>query len=143
YDIAGNIIFARDALNHQSSISYDESFSDGINSRNTFAYPTTLTDPDGGQSFIQYNYDHGAKMRFQGPPPQNQSGMVQTFLYDDAIRIQQVTTASTGAYSRYLYGPTNMVTLSSINVVGDEAYTNNTFDGLGRALGVATNNPGS
>jgi hypothetical protein len=134
----------RDPLNHQNSISYVESFYDGNNSRNTFAYPTTLTDPDGGQFSVQYNFDFGDKTRVQGPPPQNQpNGIVQTFSYDGAVRVQQITTQNTGAYSRYVYGPTNVVTLSSINFVGDEAYSNNTFDGLGRQLGVATNNPGS
>jgi YD repeat-containing protein len=144
YDIDGSITFTRDPLNHQTSASYSESFSDGNNSRNTFAYPTVAIDPDGGHLYIQYNFNFGRKTRFEGPPPQNQpNGIVQTFDYDDSIRIRQVTTANTGSYSRYVYGPTNVVTLSSVNFVGDEAYTNNTFDGLGRALGIATNNPGS
>ncbi|PYS21235.1 MAG: hypothetical protein DMF72_18040 [Acidobacteria bacterium] len=144
YDIDGSTLFTRDPMGHQNSVSYNESFYDENNSRNTFAYPTMLTDPDGGHSYIQYNYDFGGKTTVHGPPPQNQTnGIVQTFVYDDALRIRQVTTANTGAYSRYIYGPSNVVTLSSINVVGDEAYTNNTFDGLGRGLGVATNNPGS
>jgi YD repeat-containing protein len=144
YNIDGSILFTRDPLGHQTSMGYADSFSDGNNSRNTFAYPTTLTDPDGGQSFIQYNYDFGAKTRFEGPPPQDKpNGIIQTFAYDDAIRVRQVTTTHNGAYSSYLYGPTNVVMLSSINVIGDEAYTNTAFDGLGRSLGVATNNPGS
>jgi len=80
----------------------------------------------------------------QGPPPQNQpNGIVQTFSYDTVTRVQQMTIANTGAYSRYIYGASNVVTLSSINFVGDEAYTNKTFDGLERSIGVATNNPGS
>jgi YD repeat-containing protein len=42
-DTNGSLIFNRDPLGHQKSLSYTDSFSDGIN-RNTFAYPTTSTD---------------------------------------------------------------------------------------------------
>ena len=150
YDITGNVIFTRDALDHQTTIGYTDQFAangtnlDSPRSFSTFAYPTTITDADNNSSSVRYRYDFGAKTLVQGPPPQNQTnGMVQTFIYDNATRIQQVTIATTGAYSRYLYGPANVVTLSSVNFVGDEAYTNTTFDGLGRSIGVATTNPGS
>src|SRR5258708_7360319 len=55
YDIDGSVVFARDALNHQNSMSYSDSFSDANNSRHTFAYPTTATDADGNSSSLQYN----------------------------------------------------------------------------------------
>jgi YD repeat-containing protein len=150
YDITGNVIFTRDALDHQTTITYTDQFAanggalDAPRSFSTFAYPTTITDADNNSSSVRYRYDFGAKTLVQGPPPQNQTiGLEQTLRYDSATRIQQVTIANTGAYSRYLYGPANVVTLSSVNFVGDEAYTNTTFDGLGRSIGVATNNPGS
>src|SRR5205085_1085062 len=47
YDTDGSAIFTRDPLwqagqpGHQVNVSYADSFSDGNNSRNTFAYPTT------------------------------------------------------------------------------------------------------
>ncbi len=57
-----------DPVGHQTSIAYADSFSDGVN-RNTFAYPTTLTDGDGFSSTLQYNFDFGGQTRTQGPPP--------------------------------------------------------------------------
>ncbi|MGH3850397.1 MAG: hypothetical protein ACRDRT_11955, partial [Pseudonocardiaceae bacterium] len=142
-------IFTRDALNHQNSISYADSFSDGNNSRHTFAYPTTVTDADGFSSFVQYNFDFGAKTRIQGPPPANQSsGLVQTFSYDEATRLKRVTTVNTGAYVHYTYGPNHVSSFSSINNVAQnywdsDTYTNQYFDGLGRVFAVASNHPDS
>jgi YD repeat-containing protein len=150
YDITGNVIFARDALNHQNSISYADAFSDG-NTRNTFAYPTMIKDADwnastapNNYSTVKYNFDHGGKTRVQGPPPGALSeGAIQTLTYDEAIRPLQITTLYNGAYVRYIYGPNNVVTLSTVNQVADEAYSNTVFDGFGRTVGVATNHPGS
>jgi len=77
-NITGAMMFQKDPLNHQSSVSYAESFSDNNNNRSTFAYPTTVTDPDGFSSSFQYNYDFGARTRAQGPPPAGQSqGLIQ------------------------------------------------------------------
>jgi len=86
YDIAGNVTFTRDPLWHQNFITYSDSFSDGGN-RNSFAYPTTVNDPDGYSSYTQYNYDFGAKTQVQTPQPNttsNTPGPVQTFSYDGA-----------------------------------------------------------
>jgi YD repeat-containing protein len=144
YDAAGSVFSSTDPLSHQTSVGYADSFSDGNNSRNTFAYPTTLTDADGFSSSMQYNFDFGAKTRVQGPPPANQlNGIIQTFAYDSAARIQQVTTTNNGAYTRYLYGPNYVATLAAVNTVADEAYTNTIFDGMGRPFTVASNNPSS
>jgi YD repeat-containing protein len=150
YDITGNVILTRDALNHQNSISYADAFSDG-NTRNTFAYPTVIKDADwnastapNNYSTVKYNFDHGGKTLVQGPPPGTLSeGPIQTFTYDDAIRPLQITTLYNGAYVRYVYGPNSVVTLSTVNQVADEAYSSTVFDGFGRTVGVATNHPGS
>src|SRR5205085_9663769 len=92
YDAAGSVVTTTDPLSHQSTIIYADSFSDGNNSRNTFAYPTTVTDAGGFSSTVQYDYDLGAKTRVQGPPPAGQpNGLIQTFSYDGAARIQQIT----------------------------------------------------
>src|SRR5713101_3684225 len=46
YNTAGSVVSASDAVNHQTTVSYADSFL-GINSNpNTLAYPTTVTDPD-------------------------------------------------------------------------------------------------
>jgi YD repeat-containing protein len=143
YNTAGSVIGATDPLNHVSTISYTDSFSDSTN-HNTFAYPTTLTDADGYQSFLQYNFDFGAKTLTQGPPPANQSqGIIQTFSYDAAARLQQVTTTNNGAYTRYVYGPNYTQSFSSVNNVTDDAYSIQYLDGAGRTILAGGNHPGS
>lgn len=144
YNTAGAMVSTTDPLLHQSSIGYAESFSDGNNSRNTFAYPTTVTDADGFSSYVQYNFDFGARTRVQGPPPAGQpQGLIQTLTYDSAARIDRVTTTNNGAYTRYLYGPNYVVSLATVNNVADEAYSNSVFDGVGRVTGEASLHPGS
>ncbi len=64
----GAVLMIRDHLWHQTFLDYGDSFSDAVN-RNTFAYPTTVTDPEGFSSTAQYNYDFGAATRTQSPPP--------------------------------------------------------------------------
>lgn len=68
YNTAGSIISITDASTHTSTIGYADSFSDG-NNHNTFAYPTTLTDGDGFQSLVQYDFAFGLRTRVQGPAP--------------------------------------------------------------------------
>jgi len=144
YNLAGDIIFTRDAAGHQTNINYGDSFSDGNNSRNTLGYPTAVTDPDGFSSSVQYNYDFGAKTRMLGPPPTGQAqGVVQSFYYDSAGRVQQMTTENNWAYTRFYYGPNYLQSWSSVNNVADEAYAIETYDGLGRMIGTASNHPGS
>jgi YD repeat-containing protein len=144
YNAAGSVISTTDPGLHTSSIGYSDSFSDSNNGRNTFAYPTLLTDPDGFNSSVQYNFDFGAKTRVEGPPPQNQpNGVIQTFAYDTAARIQQVTTLNNSAYTRYVYGPFWVQSFSTVNNVADEAYSIIVFDGVGRAFTTTTNDPGS
>lgn len=144
YNAAGSVVSTTDPAGHTNSMSYADSFSDGNNSRNTFAYPTAATDADQFSSVIQYNYDFGAKTRFEGPPPQNQpNGIIETFAYDAAARIQQVTTLNNSAYTRYVYGPFWVQSFSTVNNIADEAYAITVFDGVGRAFGTVNNHPGS
>ena len=143
YNAAGSVVTSTDPATHTATISYTDSFADGID-RNTFAYPTTVTDADGFSSLVKYNFDFGAKTRVEGPPPQNQpNGIIQTFAYDSAARLQQVTTLNNGAYTRYVYGPYWVQRFSTVNTVADEAYSITTFDGVGRAFTTTTNHPGS
>lgn len=98
---------------------------------------------------MQYNYDFGAKTRVQGPPPQGQAnGVIQTFSYDEALRVKRVTTVNTGAYVHYDYGPNHTSSFASVNSVApnywdSDTFTNQFFDGLGRVFAVASNHPGS
>jgi YD repeat-containing protein len=144
YNMAGALLWTQDAASHRINLSYSDSFSDGNNGRGTLAYPTTLTDADGYSSYVQYNYDFGGRMRVQGPPPANQSiGIVQAFTYDNAVRLQQVTTANNNAYTRYVYGPNYTQSFSTVNNIADDAYSVQVFDGAGRVFAAATNHPGS
>jgi YD repeat-containing protein len=144
YNAAGSLLSATDPAGHANSVAYGDAFSDNNNSRGTFAYPTTLTDADGYQSTVQYNFDFGAKTRIQGPPPNNQpNGVIQTFTYDSAGRIERTTTANNGAYTRYDYQPNYIQSWSSINNVADEAYSVQFFDGAGRIILAGGNHPGS
>lgn len=143
YDAAGSVLTSSDPLAHQTSLAYADSFSDNSN-HNTFAYPTTATDADGFSTTVQYNFDFGAKTRAQGPPPANQpQGSIQTFAYDNAARVERITTVNNGAYTRYLYGPNYVQSFSTVNTVADEAYRVQVFDGVGRIRAVGGNNPGS
>lgn len=122
YNTNGSVIFTADALGHETRYSYADSFSDGNNGRNTFAYPSTVTDADGFSSSVQYNFDFGAKTRLEGPPPQNQpNGIIQTFVYDGAARVDRVTTLNNGAYTRYVYGSYWVQSFSTVNTIADEA----------------------
>src|SRR5258706_6543245 len=115
YDAAGSPLSTSDPLGHTNSISYADKFStDGVNldtprAVSTFAYPTTVTDADGFSSSVWYNYDFSGQTRTQGPPPGNpgqySNGIIQNFSYDEATRLKQATTANTGAYVHYDYGP--------------------------------------
>ncbi|MFL6332500.1 MAG: PKD domain-containing protein [Pyrinomonadaceae bacterium] len=144
YTAAGSMLTGTDPMGHQTSAAYTDSFSDGNNSRGTFAYPTTVTDADGFSSTLEYNFDFGAKTRTQGPPPAGQAnGLIQTIAYDTAARVERVTTLNNNAYTRYVYGPNYVEQYSSVNTVADEGHSVQVFDGAGRAFIVAGNNPGS
>jgi YD repeat-containing protein len=150
YNTGGSVLTTTDAANHTTTIEYTDSFSDSVN-RNTFAYPTKVKDPDwnastapNNYSTVQYHYDLGMITRTQGPTLAGQTqGLTQTIAYDSAGRLDRVTTVNTGAYQRYWYGPNYIGKFATVNNVADEAYSTQTFDGLGRVTGVASGNPGS
>ena len=135
----GAVVLVRDPLWHETSFNYGDSFSDGIN-RNTFALPTTVTDPDGDASTAQYNYDFGAVTRTQDP-----KGAVAVFAYDEIGRPQQITNQFNNAYTRWVY-PTSqnyVDTFSTIQAGAGEAYSMQVFDGAGRVYMSASSLPGS
>jgi YD repeat-containing protein len=150
YNTAGSVIRNIDPLGHQSNINYSDSFSDG-NNRNTFAYPTTVTDPDGFSSTAQYNYYLGAVFRVQGPPPANPANNGQPYsqwaaqktYYDSAGRVERTVNEFNGAYTRYDYGYNYVQSYSTVNNVADEAYSIQFFDGFGRTIMSAGLHPGS
>ena len=143
YVTTGAPTSSTDPAGHQSSISYTDAFSDSVN-RNTFAYPTTMTDADGVSSYVQYNFDLGATTRTQSPAPAGQSqGAIQTMSYNNLGQLERVTTVNNGAYKRFWYGPNYAASLATVNSVADELYSIAVTDGLGRVFGTFGNHPGS
>jgi YD repeat-containing protein len=143
YYNTGTPISTTDPAGHQSNATYADSFSDSVN-RNTFAYPTTLTDADGFSSYVQYNYDFGAATRTQSPAPAGQSqGATQTMSYNTLGQLERTTTSNNGAYKRFWYGADYVASYSTVNNVADELYSIEVVDGLGRQIAAASNHPGS
>jgi YD repeat-containing protein len=131
YDTNGSVIFKRDESNHQTSISYADSFSDGVN-RNTFAYPTTTTDPDNYSSTAQYDYNFGATTRTQDP-----KGAAASMEYDAARRPTRVTNLVNNAYKRWTYSidADYSQEFTTINGLTQEGSTFTLYDGAGRVHG--------
>ncbi|MFZ0748655.1 MAG: RHS repeat-associated core domain-containing protein, partial [Pyrinomonadaceae bacterium] len=138
YNRTGAVIRAEDHYGHGKTISYTDSFSDSIN-RNTFAYPTSVTDADNFVSTAQYNFDIGAGTRTQDP-----KGAIQTITYDAAGRTDRVTLTNNGAYTRYVYNPYgDVVSFSTIHDGAGEAFSVTYFDGAGRLRAVGSDLPNS
>jgi YD repeat-containing protein len=146
YNTNGSVIFTKDPLDHQSTLNYADSFSDtSKNSLNTYAYPTTATDPDGYAATSKYNYEFGAVTWSQDPPPQGfTSGAVQTFEYDGAGRISRVNNLVNNAYKQWVYDDAGHVSVKTkIETGGQETVSTTVFDGLGRVRGTSSENPNS
>lgn len=141
YNTAGSVIFTRDPLNNQTNISYNDSFSDDVN-RNTFAYPTTVTDPGGNSSSLKYNFDFSAIMRTQDP-----KGLAFTKEYDWAGRLTRQTNLTNQAYTRYYYAPSHyyVQSWSTVNdlTAANEFYSITLFDGANRVRATVGDHPGS
>src|SRR6185369_1354443 len=143
YYNTGTPISTTDPAGHQSSVTYGDSFSDNVN-RNTFAYPTTITNADNFSSYVQYNFDFGATTRTQSPAPADQSqGAIQTMTYNNLGQLERITTANNGAYKQFWYGANYTASAATVNNVADEAHSVAVVDGVGRVIGASTNHPGS
>ncbi|HEX6717028.1 MAG TPA: DUF4214 domain-containing protein, partial [Pyrinomonadaceae bacterium] len=143
YYNTGTPISIIDPAGHQNSVTYGDSFSDNAN-RNTFAYPTTITDAANNSSYAQYNFDFGAMTRTQSPAPSSQSqGAIQTMTYNNLGQLDRITTTNNGAYKRFWYGSNYTASYATVNNVADELYSIEVVDGLGRVIGAAGNHPNS
>ncbi len=139
YNTSGSVIFSRDPLNHQTSISYTDSFSDGVN-HNTFAYQTKVTDPDNFFSTVKYNFDFGAVTQTEDP-----KGAVLTRTYDAIGRLERVTNQVNEAYTRYEYTPDQwfVESYTTIKDLATEFYSATRFDGHGRVRAELADHPAS
>ncbi|HJT64840.1 MAG TPA: S8 family serine peptidase [Pyrinomonadaceae bacterium] len=144
YNTNGQVSYQWDPNSHFTRFSYTDSFSDNA-SHNTFAYPTTITDPENFGSTAQYNFDFGAITRRQTPAPVGQTqGLIQTWTYDTVGRVDRITTTNNAAYTRFDYsaGPTVVKSFSTINDAAEQ-YAVAIFDGAGRVRGTAADLPNS
>ncbi|HKV35769.1 MAG TPA: LamG-like jellyroll fold domain-containing protein [Pyrinomonadaceae bacterium] len=147
YNTAGSVVSTTDASGHVAQLSYVDSFSDSV-SRNTLAYPTTLTDPDNYTTTTKYNFDFGATTFKQTPKPNVttiEAGPSQTITYDQHGRVEQVTNEVNEAYIRYVYS-NDRRTLETFTTIQDslgEVRSLEFMDGAGRVIGSATEHPGS
>jgi YD repeat-containing protein len=145
YNTCGSTIFNRDALAHQTTISYTDAFStNGTDTTTppglTLAYPTTVTDPDNFSATAKHNYDLGVVTRTQDP-----KGAAQTTEYDSAGRTKKVTNTVSGAYTRFVY-PRSQTIVNKFTTVKDlatETYTATVLDGAGRVRAIAGDFPNS
>jgi len=146
YDTNGSVIFTRDHFWRQTNFSYQDSFSDGHNGRNTYAYPTTVTDVDGFQTLLKYNFDFGAVTWSQSPSPNaGQAAPTQNLVYDAAGRLQEISNNINFAHVRWVY-PANSTMVQTFTTVVNglgESYSAQVFDGAGRVRATAADHPGS
>ncbi|HRH44985.1 MAG TPA: hypothetical protein PKY82_25335, partial [Pyrinomonadaceae bacterium] len=153
YNITGNPVSALDPLNREIKMSYTDNFDESPINRNTFAYPTQITDPAGNSSTVKYRYDFGANVYAQSPAPAGQSeGKKTQRIYDSLGRLEKEIVVNTGAYTRYEY-PTNGIqlrvftTITDVNNNGadstDEVLSESFSDGAGRTRQSRTEHPNS
>ncbi len=153
YNTAGLPVAQIDPLNRAVSINYADSFEDNQN-RNTFAYPTVITDPAGNSSMVKYRFDIGANVYAASPAPAgNTTGKTTSRIYDALGRLEKETVNNTGVYTRYEY-PNNGIqsrvfsTVTDVNNNGaadaaDEILSESFADGAGRTRMTRAEHPGS
>lgn len=145
YDIAGSVVAQIDPLSRKTAITYADSFNDTTTSRNTYAYPTTLTDPAGYTSTVKYRHDIGVNVEAKSPDLNaTTSGKKTTRTFDVHGRLERQTLVNSGAYTRYEYPAnqthskvfTTVTDANDNNVVdaADEVLTEGFFDGAGRTI---------
>ena len=148
YNRTGSVIRVEDHYGIANTISYTDSFSDAVN-RNTFAYPTTVTDADGFNSTTAYNFDLGAVTKsivpskgtgLTGDPVQY---LEHRLTYDSAGRLDSVTNQNNGAYTHYVYLPYGTQQSFTQDQTVVDRYNITEFDGAGRVRATGMNHSGS
>jgi len=145
FNTTGNPISITDPTNRQNSFAYADSFSDGLN-RNTFAYPTTMTDADGFQKLAKYNFDFGAVTWTQTPSPNaGHSGPITSFAYDGAARIQEISNNINFSQVRWVYSTDSSWISTFTTIVNGlgESFSGQVLDGAGTVRATIGDHPGS
>jgi YD repeat-containing protein len=144
YNVTGTVAYAKDTLGHKSSFSYTDSFYLNINRTHpdpqyrlqTYAYPTTVTDPDNFTASTAYNYDLGVVTEARTPKPNvtlNEPGPLSRRYYDAAGRLVRSSSDASGASTRVVY-PAKMDVVESFTLIeaGKESRVTRVLDGTGR-----------
>lgn len=149
YNTAGAVVAQIDPLGRTAKIGYADKFNDGGNSRNTYAYPTKITDPAGNHSEAEYRFDAGANVWAKSPTPQgtnNSKGKETTRIYDSFGRLERETLVNHGgAYTRYEY-PSNGIQakiFATLTTGAGEIMSERWTDGAGRIRYSRVEHPGS
>ncbi len=152
YNKTGSMIGTSDAGSHQVNISYADSFSDNQN-RNTYAYPTTVTDQENYSSTTQYRYDFGAVTRTHAPSSGTGSSVtyVDVAVTQDSFgrtdRVERFVGQAGQGYKKFVYDNSFNFVHSYETLTGtaqaDEFHTWTVLDGMGRVRAIATDHPGS
>jgi hypothetical protein len=152
FNVTGTAAYTKDAAGHKISVSYADAFFQNINRTHadlqyrlqTYAYPTTVTDPDNFTASTSYNYDMGAATRTRTPKPNvmtnETDGPVAISFYDAAGRVIKKTNSVNGAHTEWVYDP-SMMLVKDFTTVSDASlqdptlrlYSATALDGLGRA----------
>ncbi|HEX6184770.1 MAG TPA: PA14 domain-containing protein [Pyrinomonadaceae bacterium] len=159
YNTTGSVIFSISARGHRATFNYADAFYNNVNrstpARSTYAYQTSVLDPEGFKSSAWYNYDFGVITQTQTPKPNltqpeqgDQTGPVVTRLYDVAGRIKMIRNAVNGSHAEWVY-PASQNLVQTYSTVADDSIQNpnrrlykaTAFDGIGRVRGTASDLP--
>ncbi len=153
YYVTGNPSATRDALNHETKITYADSFAtyadDAANTATpvtpttaTFAYPTDIEDAEHYHSKLKYWYATGANTRAENP-----LGAVSLNIYEMQYFGRPIKSKNTinGAYTRYEYSTDHnwFRTWTTVNSLTEETSNLQILDGASRSRVVVTDHPGS
>jgi len=144
YNVTGTPAYAKDALGHTASFGYTDSFFQNVNRTHpdpanrlqTYAYPTTVTDPDNFTASSSYNYDMGVVTEARTPKPNQtaaQQGPPSRNYYDAVGRLVRSVSDANGAYTRRVY-PAKMDVVETYTLIeaGKESRATQVLDGIGR-----------
>jgi RHS repeat-associated protein len=139
YLTTGSLAYFRDVRGRQSTFDYSDAFADGTQ-RDTFAYATSISDPDGNQSTSLYDYATGRVTRTR-----DQNGNIHSSEFDSAGRLLRFTDQPSGVSTHLIYSENGVLAASfakaQSNAEETESYT--VTDGAGRTRATAMDLPGS
>lgn len=141
YNQCGGERVTTDAVGNQAQISYADSFSDGLNNRNTFAFPTSITsavpDSSGVHGSISglvttKTYDFNTSLVTATKDANNQT---TSYTYGDSLNRAKTITRPDGGLTTYNYndvvGNFYVQTLTKLDATRNITAIQG-FDGLGR-----------